>query len=196
MAVPSSRAGASRSDRELIRESRTDPAAFEELFDRHAMLLQRWLTAQTRDGAIANELVAETFAQAWRGRRRFRGGDEQSGSAWLYGIARNLLRQHFKKGRVETASRRRLAMEPGVTHLDDIDEIDRRIDASELSPAVRAAFAELTREQQLAIGYRVIEELSYEEAAKHMECSTPTARTRVFRGLDALRTTIAKGAEP
>lgn len=82
------------------------------------MLLDRWLTAQTGDATIAHELLAETFAQAWRGARRFRGADERSGAAWLYGIARNLLRQHYRQGRVETAARRRLGIATLTSHDD------------------------------------------------------------------------------
>ena len=59
------------SDADLIRAARRQPAAFEELFERHAMLLRTWLFAQTGDAGVANDLVGETFAQAWRGRRRF-----------------------------------------------------------------------------------------------------------------------------
>jgi Sigma-70 region 2 len=68
-----SRPGAARSDAELIHASRSDPAAFEVLVERHAMLLDRWLTAKTGSAALAHELMAETFAQAWRGARQFRG---------------------------------------------------------------------------------------------------------------------------
>lgn len=185
-----------QSDAELIRASSHAPAAFEVLFERHAMVLQRWLVAQTGDVALANEIVAETFASAWRGARRFRGADERAGGAWLYGIARNLLRQHYRKGRVETAARQRLAMSTLISQDDGTERVHDSIDAETLGPAVRQAFAELTREQQQAIGYRVIDELSYDEVAAQLNCTTITARTRVFRGLAALRTAIAKGAQP
>jgi RNA polymerase sigma factor (sigma-70 family) len=188
--------GGARSDAELIRASRNDPAAFETLVKRHAMLLDTWLRAQTGDPAIAHELMAETFAQAWRGARRFRGVDERAGAAWLYGIARNLLRQHYRRGRLETAARRRLRMSTPTSYSDEVEEIDNRIDARELAPAVREAFAELTPEQQRAVAYRVVDELSYEEIAAQLECSTTTARSRVFRGLRTLRATVAKGANP
>ena len=70
-----------------------------------------------------------------------------------------------------------------------------RLDAHELSPAVREAFAGLTAEQQTAIGYRVIDELSYDEIGVRLQCSPGTARARVFRGLQTMRSTIAKGAK-
>jgi hypothetical protein len=38
--------GGTRSDAELIHASRDDPAAFEALVERHAMLLDRWRKAK------------------------------------------------------------------------------------------------------------------------------------------------------
>jgi len=184
------------SDSELLRAARCDPAAFEELFERHAMPLRHWLFAQTGDAAVAHDLLAETFAQAWRGIRRFRGANDRPGGAWLYGIARHLVLQHRRRGRIETAGRKRLAMATASSHDGGIEEIAFRIDAHELTPAVREAFAELTPDQRRAIDYRVLEELSYEEVAARLDCSTITARTRVFRGLQTLRGAIAKGAQP
>jgi RNA polymerase sigma factor (sigma-70 family) len=184
---------AAHNDSELIRASRSNPAAFEMLFERHAAALRGWLFAQTKNAEASHDLLAETFAQAWRGRRRFRGDDDRSGTAWLYGIARNLLHQHYKRGRVETAGRGRLGINTDIRDDGGIEELQARIDAHELSPWVRQAFAELTPEQQRAIGYRVIDELSYEEVAAQLDCTPTTARSHVFRGLQSLRTAISKG---
>ena len=43
--------------------------------------------------------------------------------------------------------------------------------------------------------YRVIDELSYDEIGVRLQCSPGTARARVFRGLQTMRSTIAKGAK-
>jgi RNA polymerase sigma-70 factor (ECF subfamily) len=184
------------SDAELLRAARGQPAAFEALFERHATVLRQWLFAQTGDAAVSRDLLAETFAQAWRSLRRFHGEDERSGAAWLYGIARHLVHQHYKRRRIETAGRARLGMATLRTDDGGVEEIPARVDARGLSPAVREAFAGLTAEQQAAIGYRVIDELSYEEVAVRLECSPVTARARVFRGLQTMRRTITKGARP
>ena len=187
---------AEQSDVELIRAARREPAAFEELFERHAMALRQWLFAQTGDATASHDLLGETFAQAWRGVRRFRGEDERSGVAWLYGIARHLVSQHHKRGRIETAGRKRLGMATVTRDDGGIEELPSRLDAHELSAEVREAFAGLTAGQRAAIGYRVIDELSYEEVAVRLRCSPVTARARVFRGLRSMRSAITKGASP
>jgi RNA polymerase sigma-70 factor (ECF subfamily) len=78
-----------RTDAELLRDA-TDATAFAELYRRHATTVFAWFRARLEWAAA--DLTAETFAQAWLGRRRFR--DERGGSAlpWLLGIARNVLR--------------------------------------------------------------------------------------------------------
>ena len=54
----------------------------------------------------ALDLTAETFAQAWHASRRFKDMADGSGAPWLFGIARNLVRQYHKHNRIETAARR------------------------------------------------------------------------------------------
>ncbi|HEX4034849.1 MAG TPA: RNA polymerase sigma factor [Solirubrobacteraceae bacterium] len=190
---PLSRPWADLSDCELIRIARRRPAAFEALFERHAAPLRGWLLAQTRNPAVSHDLLAETFAQAWKSAPRFRGTDARSGVSWLYGIARHLLHQHYRKGRVETSARKRLQMT--TTPHDDggIDDASWHVDAESLSAEVREFFALLTDDQRAAIGYRVVDELSYEEISLRLGCTPETARTRVFRGLQTMRSAIAKG---
>jgi RNA polymerase sigma factor (sigma-70 family) len=178
------------SDTELIRTALADPAAFEELYERHSISLQRWLFEHTSDMGVSRELLAETFAQAWRSARRFRGEDDRSGTAWLYGIARRLLLKHYRRTGVETAARTRLGMRTACDDDGGLDEIIARLDANELSTFLREAFEQLTSEQQQAVAYRVVNELSYEDVAARLGVSPITARTRVFRGLQALRATV------
>jgi DNA-directed RNA polymerase specialized sigma24 family protein len=66
-------------DVEVIVLSWDEPEAFGVLFERHAEDLLRYFARRTLDPEAAAELTAETFAQAFASRRRFRdrglGGD-------------------------------------------------------------------------------------------------------------------------
>jgi RNA polymerase sigma-70 factor (ECF subfamily) len=179
-------------DSDLIRASVDDPAAFEVLFGRHAARLQTWLARETGDLAVANDLSAETFAQAWRSRRRFSGAEPGAGTAWLYGIARNLLRQHFKRGRVETAARQRLGMSLQQRCGDDFDLVVERLDAEADASSLRVALESVPEPQRRAIRGRVVEGRTYEEIARELACSTDNARAYVSRGLRSLNL-ILKG---
>src|SRR3954466_5175009 len=93
-----------KTDAELVHASRDDPGAFRELYDRYVRQVHAFHLRRTRDAEVALDLTAETFAQAWLHRRRFR--DRAGGLAgpWLYGIARNLLREAVRRRRGELAA--------------------------------------------------------------------------------------------
>src|SRR6478752_9092411 len=97
-------------DAELLVAARTDPTAFRELYERYAPRVHGFHLARARDSQAAHDLTAETFAQAWLARRRFR--DEAGGSVgpWLFGIARNLLAQSVRRRRIELSACERLGV--------------------------------------------------------------------------------------
>ena len=68
-----------RTDAALLLAARTDPGAFRELYERYAEQLHGFHLRRTSDADAAYDLTAETFAQAWLSRGRFR--DEAGGSA-------------------------------------------------------------------------------------------------------------------
>ena len=91
-----------RTDADLLAAARQDPAAFREFYDRYAAWVHSWFSRQTGSDSAALDLTAETFAQAWHSSRRFRDMADGSGAPWLFGIARNLLRQYHKHNRIES----------------------------------------------------------------------------------------------
>jgi DNA-directed RNA polymerase specialized sigma24 family protein len=61
-----------------------DAGAFAALYDREAQAVLVFIARRTLDAELALDLTAETFAQAFRGRRAFRGSTEMEERAWLY----------------------------------------------------------------------------------------------------------------
>src|SRR4051812_39263820 len=177
---------AARTDAELLAAARTDPQAFREFYERYAVWVRSWLERQTGSEAAALDLTAETFAQAWRGLRRFRDMADGSGAPWLFGIARNLLRQYHKHNRIETAARARLGLPVDWEGTDEYDAVDERIAATSLKPALQDAVGSLPSEQRAALELRVVQQLPYEEVAHELGCSINAARLRVSRALRAL----------
>ena len=184
-----------RSDSDLVLASVDDPSAFEALFARHAGGMRGWLAGQVKDVGVANDLLAETFAQEWQSRRRFKGRDPDDGLAWIYGIARNMLRRHYKRGRVEACARQRLGMRLDLIEEDRSQEVAARLTASALRPRIASALNALPELQQRAVEARIVRELDYGSVAAELECSEPTARALVSRGLRRLNSTM-NGGEP
>jgi len=183
-----------RTDAQLLAAARQDPQAFREFYDRYAVWMRSWLLRQTGSESAALDLTAETFAQAWHASRRFRDLAGGSGAPWLFGIARNLVRQYHKHNRIETAARARLGMPAPFADCEDYERVDDRVAASSLGPALRTAVGSLPLEQRQALELRVVQQLDYAEVAGRLGCSQNAARLRVSRALRAL-TVQLRGAE-
>jgi RNA polymerase sigma-70 factor (ECF subfamily) len=183
-----------RSDADLLAVARTDPLAFREFYDRYATWVHSWFQRQTGSDTAALDLTAETFAQAWHASRRFRDMADGSGAPWLFGIARNLLRQYHKHNRIESAARERLGMPTAWAECEDYDAVDERMVAISLAPVLRHALRALPSEQRKAVELRVVQQLEYEEVAGALGCTQNAARLRVSRALRELGLKL-RGAE-
>lgn len=182
-----------RTDVELLAAARSDPYAFREFYERYAVWMRAWFARQTGSETAALDLTAETFAQAFSGLRRFRDMADGSGAPWLFGIARNLLRQYHKHNRIETAARARLEMTVD-TGADAYEAVDERIAARSLRPALQSAVGALPADQRAALELRVIQQLPYDEVALRLGCSINAARLRVSRALRALTVDMAEAS--
>jgi len=171
-----------KTDAELIRASRTDAGAFRELYDRYSDEVNGYHLRRTRDRHAAHDLTAETFAQAWLARRRFR--DRAGGSAgpWLYGIARNLLAQSVRRRRIELKACERIGL------LERLDEPRATTEPDEIwLDGLDEAMAELPPGERSAVELRVVDGLPYDAVAAGLATSEGAARVRVARGLGRLR---------
>jgi RNA polymerase sigma-70 factor, ECF subfamily len=159
-------------------------ADFGRFYDRYLEVVASYVGRRTRQPDAIFDLTAETFARALEHRAQY---EPRKGPAvaWLLGIARNLIIDSARRGRVEADSRLRLGM--SVVELDDaqlaaIAERGQR--------DLRAALASLPEEQLTAVIRRVVLDEPYSEIADRLECSEQVVRKRVSRGLSGLRATL------
>lgn len=185
-----------RTDGELLLASREDPDAFTELYRRHAEDLLRYFARRTLDPEAAAELTAETFAQAFSSRATY-ADTGVNGVAWLYGVARHQLGRFFRSGRVDTASRRRIAMPERELPPEDYERIEDLVDFAPLKEALVEALGTLSVEQREALSLHVIDGLAYPEVARRLACTEANARQRVSRGLRRLAMVLQdRGVHP
>ena len=118
---------------------RLDANDFAELYDRHAAELLGFFVRRTYDPEIGVDLVAETFAVAFKDRRQYRGEDLAAARPWLYGIARHRLAMFFRRGRVERRAVARLGVQRRELTEPEYDRIEELAARSELREQVALA---------------------------------------------------------
>lgn len=171
---------------EALRRSVREPEAFAGFYTEHAHPLLSYFARRVLDPELALDLTAESFAQAYLARARFRGSTDSEAAGWLYGIARRQLALYFRKKKVERRALLRLGIQ--VPILDEEQEV-RLVELAELDElraALRPELERLSSAQRAALRLRVVEELPYPEVAKRLGISEHAARARVARGLKAL----------
>lgn len=160
------------------------------LYDLHAGDLLRFFARRTLDEQAAVDLVGETYAEALATRSGFRGKTLDDARPWLFGIARNLLKGYYRKGRVELETMQKLQLERVELSVEDAVEIERHAALAEVRESITSALQKLKDEYREAVELRVMERLEYEEIAGRLNVSEDVVRARVSRGLKKLRVEI------
>jgi RNA polymerase sigma factor (sigma-70 family) len=171
-----------RGDTELLKSAVAEDFGW--FYRRHVGAVTSYVARRSGDPAITFDLVAETFAAAFEHRDQY---EERRGPAvaWLIGIARHLIANAHRRGRVDAGSRRRLGMVRIA--LDDAQlamvQERGRVDLAE-------ALSGLSVEERDAVLLRVVGDESYPQLAERVGCSEQVARKRVSRGLAKLRSAM------
>lgn len=161
---------------------------FEALVSAHHGEIHRFLLRTTSRSSEADDLSQETFLRAYRAYPRL--GPDANERAWLFTIAANLARNHFR-----SEKRRRLAYtaveaaggdgrgRPGETPEGEtlFKETTTRLDR---------AVAGLPPKQRMAFILRKLHDLDYDAIATSLGCSADSARAHVFQALRKLRRTL------
>ena len=173
-------------DSDIIRRSRDSPAAFGELYDRHASVIYRYAARRAGDFA-ADDVTSETFLVAWEHLETY-DLDRDDARPWLFGIATNLLRRHHRaeakmlKTAAKAASREALS--------DDSDRIAAQVDATVATGRIARtlrSMAAIDRETLLLYAWA---DLTYEGIALAMDVPVGTVRSRLNRARRVLRTEL------
>jgi RNA polymerase sigma-70 factor, ECF subfamily len=169
-----------------------EPDDISRLYEAHAAELLRFLARRTLQAEVAVDLLAETFAQAFADRARFRGRGDDQALAWIFGIARHQLSSYFRRGTVERRALARLGLQLPALSEADYERIEELAGLQTQRAAVAEALADLSAEQREALQLRVVQEHSYAELARCLGITEQTARARVSRALRALAAATAQ----
>jgi RNA polymerase sigma-70 factor (ECF subfamily) len=166
-------------DSEVVAESLSGrPEAFATVVRRHGQAVHGYL-ARRSDRQTADDLFGEVWLRAFRSRHSY---DQQWSNArpWLYGIANNTLRAHWRLRQLQDA--RAL----GGDH-DLWSDADARLDALRQGPMLREALAALHPEDRKVLLLVAWERLSPAEIAVSLGMPQGTVRWRLHRARKLLR---------
>jgi len=178
----------------LLRSTQ-EPEDFARFYDEHAQSLFVFFVRRVHESEVAFDLTAETFAQAYEGRGRFRGQTDAEAAGWLFRIARRQLARYYKRGWAEQRALTRLGVSVPQMTEDQEERIEELADLAGLRSTVREELERLSNRVREAVRLRVIEELPYPDVAALLGVSEQAARARVSRGLRALEEALSGAPE-
>jgi RNA polymerase sigma factor (sigma-70 family) len=162
------------------------PDAFAEIVERHEVALHNYLSRRAGYQA-ADDLLGEVWVRAFGARH---GYDTSHGDArpWLYGIARNVLRAHWRSSQ----NTKLPAPEPTF---DAWDEVTDRLDVAVRARALAGALRELPAPERDVLLLVAWEDLTPAQAAIALGIPPGTARSRLHRARTTLRQLLAELAD-
>jgi RNA polymerase sigma-70 factor (ECF subfamily) len=160
-----------------VERAKRDPEAFGVLYDRYVVAVYRYAFGKVKDHAHAEDVTAEIFRRALEAIHRFRWQDVPF-SAWLFGIARHVVADHFRRSAREVV---------GVTfetqHGTDDPFIHSDVDLWQVVD-------ELSGDQRQVIILRFLHDLSFRQIGKQMGRSEDAVKMMLYRALKKLRTKV------
>jgi RNA polymerase sigma-70 factor (ECF subfamily) len=176
------------SEESLLAEARTTgPDSFRPIFNRYSKPLLVFIYSLVGDRDRAEELTQETFVRAYRRLSTIREGGRLS--TWLFGIARNVVREAIK------AKYRNLRKLTSVELLssqlpDSGARPDEQVITGELHRMIQAALLKLPEDQRLVVVLKLIIDMPYEDISKVTGSSVGKLKTDLHRARHKMRESL------
>ena len=158
-----------------------DKRSFGILYERYLDEIYRYVFFKVSNQQTAEDITEETFIRTWKSLSRIYQGDGKIDNlrAWLYGVARNLVVDFYRKNRPEIdleATLQTNAQTPEETAIEQ-----------ERSNQVRSALQKLKPDLQQIIIFYLINDLSHKEIASILGVSEGHSRILLYRALKKLK---------
>jgi RNA polymerase sigma-70 factor (ECF subfamily) len=169
-----------RSDAELVVAAREDATAFLALYERYFPKVQRYVRIRVAERATCEDITSDVFLRVLGGLPEFRGSG--SFAAWLFRIAQNAVRSHYRLERSVQLDEAMLVAIPDAG-LDPPAEAMRR----ERLQQLRLVLSALKPEQQNLLALRYGAELDSGEIGEVLGKSAVAVRVALHRTMAELR---------
>ena len=149
---------------------------FDNIYTQYALKLKRYFIYLTHDNELSEDLVQETFYQAYRSINRFDGSCKVS--TWLCGITRNVLLTHRRR-------------HPQTAELQEHDQVTTSAEADVIGAYDRMELLRLVHHlddpYREVVYLRTFGDLSFKEVGEVLGKTENWARITFYRGKEKLR---------
>ena len=167
-----------RTDEELVQLIVTgQPEVFAELYERYYSRVYRLAYGMTGRYDSAEDLAQEVFIRAYRKLDLFSG--QSSYSTWFYRLALNHCLNYCRSMRRRKQAESCDLEQPALTA--SLRQMEKKILQREIQDQIHRALFSLKPKYRLVVIMRDIENLSYEEIADRVNCSTGTLASQLKR---------------
>ncbi|MBA3709222.1 MAG: sigma-70 family RNA polymerase sigma factor, partial [Planctomycetes bacterium] len=172
-------ATASTDDDLLVSYARSgDRTALDALLRRHLDVSYRVAKRITGNGADAEDAVQAAFMRVLADAQQFRG--ESSAKSWLLAVVVHAAIKHARGERRRRRHERASAPAPVPDTADGMSDV------------VRSALDELPEHERLPVVLRYLEDLPFKDVAEALRIPEGTAKAQVHRGLERMRSHLAR----
>lgn len=168
---------------------------FERYLDRYRGPIFTYVNRLVRDEATAEDIAQETFVRLYKELDRIR---DETASAWLYRVARNLVTDYIRKKRPVT-----FTVLKGKSRDDDDDQQGLQFEHpgrgpvgtttnNELREMIEETLEAMSPKFRDVLELVDIQKLTHEEASQVLECSVKTVSARLARAREFFTNRIAR----
>jgi RNA polymerase sigma-70 factor, ECF subfamily len=173
-----------------------DDEALSLLYRHYLPVVYRFVLTRIADAHLAEDVTSETFLAMVDTIERVRASDELGFAAWLLGIARHKVAEHYRR-----QATRPLLHPPEERWDEPLAQAEAGdplgvVTARESWAEVVAALQQLTEDQRTVLLYRCVLDYRTEQVARLLGRQPGAIRTLQFRALSALARFLAAAGTP
>ena len=177
----------------LRRAQRGDPDAFGQLMEPMEQLVWRVCWHYTGDREASSDCAQDAMIRIWRGLESYRG--DCAFESWVYRIAANCSMDWLRKKKRDRSVSMEPMKEQGFDPADTSPGTEDQVIAKDERRRLREAIALLPEDQREALVLTQLERVPYEEAARMLDTTEGTVKSRVNRAKAKLREILSSEGE-
>lgn len=176
----------------MNRYANGDDGAFPELYDLLAPRLYGYFLRQTRNAALADDLMQQTFVKIHRARGQFLQG--AAVTPWAFAIGRRLFIDSVRRDRRDLVT---LGDDAALDEAEASAPIaDDLVQAQQTARRIERTLATLPDTQRVAFELVKQEGLTFAEAASVLGTTVAAVKLRAHRAYEALRGAMGDALDP